>query len=647
LVRAWRTLPVCLLAASAAGAAAQGGGYPAGEVRTEVWSAPTQGREGVRASGRVELDESIGLSGFAARARPADSGSAYGRLDLGDFRVAGGTVGEDSAVHLGYAPAGVLRLHRAVAVAAALDAAVGVGFLGAARSPGGDRAGYPDPIDLYAGSLATRLELRLSPFERVRLRLGATVDLTAVTAPADPAEEVPPGLGGVADATHVGLSTALSRGAVGGYGLVDLRLLRWEALGGRGALHLRYRESWDWIHRDAAYALLRYDADPDLLGYRVGAVPWRVTRTVSLGVVQAGGAGRDAVSLALEGRHVRGSTTGLDVARRDGFSLGVRVGARVGRVTGAVTARYHLDDDPEVERYLGELAHYEVSARFGVELVRTETLAVQAEAGLELALADAFGLPREGHAVSAGLAVSFGGARRAPAVPDAFAAPAVPAGAAAGSAGPSRAAAELGRASGTAGPGRDDLGTELVALGRELGVDGPEAEALAGVLLDEAARRGIPDAAAVDDALARSGALVRRIEALVPGITARARELLERARARRRAPPPRALVAGYGPAGIRLSLVTPGAATARAPARIHAVTARFDRRSLDAVTARADPDAPFGLSFERHPTVLGLAEARRIEKLTVVAAEGDELRPVFQGESAWSRAVHFLLTGRR
>lgn len=584
--------------------------------------------------GRFDLSRSIRLDAFASKAwAPGGDEAEYGHgtLRLGDFRMAGGGVGDDLAFHLGYGPKGTLELlGDDLVLRGGFDLALGAGFLGDRDQAGGRlRSYYPLGVDLYSGSLAVALELVARPWERLDVGLGGYADLLAALAAPGQSDDTLRSLGVRLGGIDAGLSSSLSEATAGSFGWLALRLIDRRSATARSNLTLSYREAWDWIHLDPLYRLAR---EEELGGIRLSRLPPRQTRSVRLTWRSTWRGGE--LSLGLGGQHVRDSTTLLGFDDRDGWSIEGSLGGRWGRFGGQVAARYHFAPAP-VEAYWGELPRYQVAGRAGARVLGDDRASLRVEAGARVTLSDSLGLPRAGHAVFAQLRVQFGGARPTrhdPADESALPLLLAPEAAPEHARAPTRSLDPVGKlvanggalaSSGAArkalaetpAPVVKDVRGRLESIWRE--TPGHERRALQAEL--RRLTSGPLDRGAVGEALGRQPALRERIERHFPGLLG----VLGLGGDERRA----AIVSGYGRRGLQLGLVK---------ASQFAVTRRHDGG-----LAGEQLRSPFGAG-----SLSAFVRERRIEKFSLLVPRGRRYRVLVQARSRWSGIMRRLLSGR-
>jgi hypothetical protein len=635
----WTTL-VATWFAGAGGVLAQTA--PAARVEVGLWSAPARGA--VDATGRLalDLDETIQLDAYWARPlKDPNQGFASGRLQVGRWRLAGGVLGEDAALHLGYGPRFEVALTRSLRLQGELDAALGAGFLrgwAGQRDVGALR--YPPVVDLLTAALGGALRLGWKPWRPVSLQVGLHARGVVAAAPPSRAHRVRSGrLAQVARHTELGLTSALSRLAGGSFGQVALRLGRWRGRGGQVELTARYREAWDWYYQDPVYTLL--ERGDGLAGYTLERVPPRVTRLGGL-VLDAQLRGV-SLGLGVDVRHVRDSTTARDFADRPGWSVGASLSLSWARVFLLAEGRYQLQDDPRSE-LLGDSPRVAGSARAGVTLLRGGGSELALVGGVQVGLPDALGITRDDHAWHAGLELQFGGPRRAgPAPPASFPRPSGPR---------SLRVVQLDSPPASAGDVAEPTGErpqvasrqvdpqvtrEQVAGALDLLPPHPLVDDLRGTL-DEVE---LPTVGQVERWIDRHPGAIARIEARFPGLVDGVRALLRNSSRAGGPVGPPALVSGYGREGIRLSLVQ------RRRASLYAVTSRLEGPASDhAVTERAGLTEELQLTTGSHEDLRGLLAAHRMESFSLIEARRGRARLVFQGDTAWTRGMLYLLTGR-
>ncbi len=685
----------CAVALAAPGHADEPHG-PRGFVRVQGWQADVDADDGdeVRAGGaleaRIDLTETLRLDmAYARTASGFSRGHDLGYAQVGwrSLRVGGGMVGDDWGVHVGAAPRFAVDATRWLRLEGGLDLSGGVAWLddreGDEVHTAEENEAWSDAgrggIDLYALSGAADLTLRLRPHEAFEVAVGAYFDAFAVAARPGETDDLPAGFAEVAQETDLGLTAALSQGAVGAHATASLRLFKDTcALGSLTEVWLRYREAWDWIHLDPVYTVLaRTDPFDDV---HLADVPWRQTRAVEL-TARRSWDGDAHVEATVDVRHVIGSTTVQDFADRDGWSVGARVSGRYRRVFMGAHARVHLSESP-LEPLLGPMPRAQVGVQGGVYLVTSAEVDVALEAGVEVGRQDDWGVPREGHAAWGALSVVFGGGRdlyEQRVLDQGLTLPPLPR-RGAPSTGRVRLLSSAARAGATAGP------TTGVTPGLELD----------GSLLDGALDGGLADA--IDDALGGDGRQLLD-DLLGPDDVARfedqARDVglldgevqveevsrfLEdpevEAAVERRLPgigdvlrrvvlddgqglrldgqallrePGTVLFAGYGPDSAGVGVGWDSRLTL---SRTWSLRRRTDAQAAASVQAAlGDEGEPstdlLGQSTTLHlGSALDLAGARRWEKLTIAERDGDEHRVVFQGASGWTRAMRLLLSGR-
>lgn len=689
-MRAWSVVASVLLA-PVVSFAQEPVHHPRGYVRVQGWEADVDEDGGAREGGalraRLDLSETLRLDAAFARTLSgvgAGGDFGYSQLSWRALRAGGGLVDDDYGLHVGVAPRFGADLAPWLWLEGGADLALGIGWLGdrddedagpADEEAAVWRSASSGGIDLYAGSGALDLAVRLRPHAAVELVARAYADAFLVAARPGDTEPLPGALASLSQSTDLGLSATLSQGAVGGHGQASLRLARTRS---RGEAWLRYREAWDWIHLDPVYTVLaRTDPFDDV---HLADVPWRVTRSVELEATRPLGP-RGQLAAAVDVRHRSGSTTTQDFADRDGWSIGARVSARYRRVFGGASVRWHLDDSP-LEPLLGPMPRAQLSAQAGVIVVSRSDLDLALEAGLELGRQDDWGIPRAGQAAWGALTVTFGGARDAftrdllersltlPPLPrrgdpatarvaltevdassfvaSAVAPPTITTPTLASS--PPAAPAEAGAAAvapPTVAPGLDVVRDLLDLTPEEAATY--EGDARDAGLLDGRVR--VEDIRTFVDDPDVAGAIEERL----PGLP----DLLDRVLTDQGAgwrvdgqallaEPDSVVFAGYGAdsAGVGVSWRSKLTASR---------TWSLRRRSTDAEAAAEvqaalapDDDDLLGSSTTLHlGGVLDLARARRWHKLTVAAPDGDDRhRIVFQGATGWTRAMRLLLSGR-
>lgn len=663
-----RHLATCIVALAASDAARADHG-PRGQVRLTGWHADVEEDGGPRTGGsfqgHLDLTEHLRLDLAHARTLAGPRGGQ----DLGfasarwrALHVGGGVVGDDWGLHVGVAPRFAGDPTRWLRLEGGLHLALGAGWLDGRSDRGEARGAWRHAsrggVDVWAASTGGDLTLRLRPHEVVEVAFGAYVDAFAAAARPGDAEPLPSGLARVARRTDLGVTAALSQGAVGAHGTASLRLLQHTCLvGTRTELWLRYREAWDWIHLDPVYSVLA-EADPfdDVSLLRV---PWRTARTVELQVARTWARERHALA-AVEVRHTVGSTTTQDFADRDGWSVGGRVAARWGRVHGAAHARWHLAASP-LEPLLGEMPRLQVGGQVGVLVVARPDLDVALEAGVEHGRQDDWGVPRRGWAAWGGLQISFGGARHAPGATrgrdlpplerEALArAPLVPPLPRTG--GVARGAVELWSARGGAAPRPEAPPSVPQDLQDLLGLDAEDFAHLE----DPAREAGLLDGQVTPGevrALLDDPAVEEAVEAAVPGLGDVLRELVTRhgddwrvdgpALLRQ----PRAtLFSGYGVDSAGVGVGWDSRLTLSRTWALDGHARYGDGVRDDDAPAPRDRDLLAGGMTLHRGSVLDLARTRGWQKVSIATREGERHRVVFQGATGWTRAMRWVLSGR-
>lgn len=640
---------------------------PSGFVRVQGWQADVdaddddEARAGGTLEARLDLAEHLRLDMAYARtaagfSRGHDLG--YAQVRWRALRVGGGVVGDDWGLHVGAAPRLAVDATRWLRLEGGLDLAGGVAWLDEREgSDVLDGSSWRDAgrvgIDLYALSAAADLTLRLRPHEAFEVAVGAWVDAFVVAAGPGETDDLPAGFDRVARETDLGLSAALSRGAVGAHGTASLRLFRDTcALGSVTEVWLRYREAWDWVHLDPVYTVLAHTDPFD--DVRLAHVPWRTTRTAELTASRTWD-GDARVQATLDVRHVAGSTA-EDFADRDGWSLGAALLASYAGVFASAHARVHLSDSP-LEPLLGRMPRAQVGARGGVHLVASADVDVVVEAGFEVGRQDDWGVPRDGYAAWGALSVAFGGARGRherlllerglllPPLPRRGA----PAGGTARLISIARRAADRGEALVDAVDGHlDQDGRALLEeLFDPADVERFEDHARAAGLLDggvevDEVERFLDDPeveAAVERRLPGVADVLRRV------VHDDGRELRLDGRALLREPGT-VLFAGYGADSAGAGVGWDGRLTLSRAWNLRRGDASPEDRARATVVDEDDADL-LGQSTTLHlGGVLDLARAHRWQKLTIAEREGRRHRVVFQGATGWTRAMRLLLSGR-
>jgi hypothetical protein len=623
----------CLAAALGAPAASaqDGGQLPTAEIEVQGWA--LQNTTGSSVGARISLDEAVQLEAYAAGTHGSAEATSlsYTELRWGDVRLGGGTYDGDAGLHLGYAPSLQLRLHDRATLTVGLDAAAGIGYL--QRSAGANWGGQ----EIYSAALSLNVEFAARPWDPLLLRVGTYGEALGAVSSAGES----PTLGDVVDLSReldLGVAGALSRGAVGAFGEARVSLISARPAPGRELRWtLGYEESWDWIHLDPTISVLR-ELEP--FGFRVKAIPVRTTRVVATRVLwEVSGEAR--LGLRLEGRHVQGSTTLVDFADRNGWSVAARIEGALGDLYGELEARTHVKGH-RLDELWGAAPRTQVKAQLGGVLYDGQNARVRLEGRFQWTVDDAFGFPREGYAASAVLAVEFGSqrsshdrllrtqffelartrhrlqpnpARRPTDADDPADAPqTVASGTIARPPTPTEVPTEIneglqGRPEVPVGALEFDLDTlaegltneELEQLARELDTPGE---------------------------LDIGGILERN-----PGIRARAHQFLRSSRP--------ALAIGYGQRDVQAAVITLRASR-------DAITSRLDpRASLDAITDRFDPDAlSLGpLEITQEP-VDRFASRRGVEAFSLVEPKGRTLQLLVQARGPWNRFMDRLLTGR-
>lgn len=625
---------ICPLAAIGAHAASaqDAGHFPAAEFEVQGWA--LQNTAGSSVGARISLDEAIQLEAYASGAHGGAEATSlsYTELRWGNVRLGGGTYDGDGGLHLGYTPNLELRLHERATLHLGLDAAAGVGFL--ERSAEGDWGGR----EVFSGALALTLGFTARPWDPVLLRAGAYGEALGAVSSAGAS----PALGDVTDISReldLGVAGALSRGALGAFAETRISLVSAKPAPGQVfRWTVGYEETWDWIHLDPTISVLK-ELEP--FGFRVEAIPIRTTRVVATRLLwEASGEAR--LALRLEGRHVQGSTTILDFADRNGWSVAARIEGALGDLYGELEARTHLDGH-RLDDVWGSAPQTQLKAQLGGVLHDGENATVRLEGRFQWTVDDAFGFPREGYAASAVLSVEFGSQRgsRERLLQNQFFELArtrhrrkTPRARAPSGAEDSPAEAPLMPASATAsGPSPRERATAAVDTNQGLqgqtqilGVDADLdqlAEGLTKEDLDQLATElDAPGDINIGELLERN-----------PKILERANQFLHSARP--------ALAIGYGKRDVQAAVITLRASR-------NAVTHRLDpRASLDGITDRFNPDdlhlGPIEITREHADT---FASRRGVEAFSLLEPKGRTLRLRVQARGPWSRFMGRLLTGR-
>ncbi|MCO5168854.1 MAG: hypothetical protein M9894_21150 [Planctomycetes bacterium] len=663
-----RYLVPCVVALAATVARADHG--PRGQVRLTGWHADVDEDGGARSGGtfqgHLDLTEHLRLDLAHARTLAGPRGGqdvGFASARWRALHVGGGVVGDDRGLHVGVAPRLSAEPARWLLVEGGLHLSLGAGWLDGRSERGEARGAWRHAsrggVDVWAASTGGDLTLRLRPHEAFEVAVGAYVDAFAAAARPGDTEPLPSGVARVARRTDLGVTAALSQGALGAHGTASLRLLQHTCMvGTRTELWLRYREAWDWIHLDPVYSVLA-ETDPfdDVSLLRV---PWRVTRTVELHASRAWARERHALA-AVEVRHTAGSTTVQDFADRDGWSAGARVAGRWGRVYGAAHARWHLAASP-LEPLLGPMPRLQVGGQAGLFLVSRPDLDVALEVGVEHGRQDDWGVPRRGWAAWGGLQVSFGGARHAPGATRGRDLPPLEREALARAplvaplprtGGVGRQAVELWTARSGAAPSPAapldpiDL-PDRDALDRLRDLLDLDPDALAH--LEDPAR----DAGLLDDDVTPGElreflddpAVEQAVEAAAPGLADVLRTLVTRDGDRWRADgaallrQPRAtLFSGYGLDSAGVGVAWDRRLTLSRTWALHG------HAGDDAPPARDDDLLAGGMTLHRGG-VLDLARTNGWQKVSVARREGERHRVVFQGATGWTRAMRWVLSGR-
>ncbi|RMG15018.1 MAG: hypothetical protein D6731_09150 [Planctomycetota bacterium] len=612
-----------ILCASLFAAAAAHADAPEGWVELGGWTAHGEQRSaGADAALGLDLGNDLRLDlSWTHAAQGARSSLAWGRLTWSWLRLGGGTVDNALAFHLGYAPRGRLAFGERAWLRAGVDAAVGLARFDR-EGPvvrNGIWSSLPREVDAYATSLAGFVELHAQPFSRLRLGLRGYGDAFLVEAPPRAGDALTDWSGRL----DLSLASALSDIALGGAARAELELFRARASGWQLSLSTAYREAWDWIHLDPSTTL--FAALDPLDGVRVAPVPWRSTRRASLIVRALRGPDLD-LGARVDVQQVEGSTTSLDFADRNGWSLGAGLHVRWGRTRLAVGLRRHTQRSRR-EELLGRLPRTAVWASGSWTLFEDDSARIALVGAGRWTVHDAYGLPTRGHAVAAALRVEFGGPRERPWIPRE----------------PwqvSWRAAPRSSTNHRASPAKDRATARRPV---------PIAQALSKL----GAKPRIADFSEVAQRLPKGAGLRLEPEAAEEllaeaerslGLDAESLALLARGTAAERLD-----------TALRLLRPTLGLAHGRSGSRVgwvdrrarrFALTERVDRASLAAVTQRFDPPEELR-GLLAGPRLLDdfLAEARA-EAFSLYQVHGDELRLVLQGRSAWARQLRFLLSGR-
>lgn len=592
-------------------------------------------RAGALAAARAELGRRIRLDLAGARdlGGPAEGADVFaGALHLDAFRVVGGLAGDDAALHVGWAPGGTWRPAEVFSISAGLDASLGAGWLGGRVEPspdawGGWRSARAAGLDVLAAGLDAELVLRLEPVERLALEAGAHAGLL-LAAGAPRRGAVLPGLEEADAWTDLGLASSLSTAGYGGWGGVAVTVVDHAAGDSRTTVVLGYREAWDLIHDDAAWAIAAHlDPWDDL---RLRQPPWRERRTVH---ATATFARLDGTSLGLraEAGHVRGATTTAgDPSDLDGWWIGGGAGVALGPGWLEAGVRHHLGE-MELERLVGRLARTRAWSRAGVTLHETPATSVGLEAAVEWGGQDDWGLPRRGWSATGALVLAFGGPRS-------------------GAAG--RLDATSGRGWGHARPplerrapppARASAGA---SAGSALGAARSAVAAGATVpdsmvpTNEELRRAGLLDGqvtgADIDALVASRPDVASAVETIAPGIVEAAKRLASgEGGAQALSASGAGFLVGSGPGAAGLGLAWPEGTSVAVglPAEADDGKARI----LPGFTSQLVGAAP-------GEGILDLARRQGWQRLTV-SRPGHPGRPAWQGTTAWTRSMRAWLGG--